>query len=89
MSTILFNRFWDLRYALIGALFCFAGMEIACDPVGRNQMERRSQNSGARMEPLMVSLDSATDNFYDNLSSKNTHGVVKNPNTFLEVELKN
>ena len=41
------------------------------------------------MEPCMVSLDSATENSYDNLSSKDTHGVVKNPNTILEIELQN
>ena len=64
-------------------------METACGPVGRNQKERSSQNSGARMKPSTVSLDSDTDNSYDNLSSKNTHGVVKNPNAILDVELKN
>ncbi len=41
------------------------------------------------MEPLMVSLDSATDNSYDSLSSKDTHGVVKNPKAILEIELQN
>jgi hypothetical protein len=89
MSTILFNRLWDPRYALICAILCFAAMETACGPVGRNEKERSSQNSEARMEPLMVSLDSATDNSYDQLSSKNTHGVVKNPNAILEIELQN
>ena len=43
------------------------------------------------MEPLMVSLDSATDNSYDSpgLSSKDTHEVVKNPNAILEIKLQN
>jgi hypothetical protein len=65
-------------------------METACGPVGRNQEERSSLNSGARKEPLRVSLDSATDNkSYDKLSSKDTHGVVKNQNDILEIELQN
>ena len=41
------------------------------------------------MEPSMVSMDTATDNSYDNLSSKDTHGVVKNPNAILEIEFQN
>ena len=89
MSTIFFNRLWDPRYALVCAILCFAVMETACGPVGRNQKERSSLNSEARMEPSMVSLDSATDHSYVNLSSKNTHGVVKIPDAILEVELKN
>mmetsp|Transcript_11254 Transcript_11254/g.24163 ORF Transcript_11254/g.24163 Transcript_11254/m.24163 type:complete len:447 (-) Transcript_11254:12-1352(-) len=89
MSTILSYRLWDPRYALICAILCFAVMETACGPVGRNQKERSSRNSEARMEPLMVSLDSVPDNSYDKLSSKNTHGVVKNANAILEIELQN
>ncbi len=41
------------------------------------------------MEPLMVSMDSANDNSYDNLSSKYTHAAVKNSNDILEIELRN
>ena len=90
MSPILFKRLWDPRYALICVIFSFAVMETACGPVGRNQEERSSQNSGARKEPLRVSLDSATDNnSYDELSSKDTHGVLKKPNDILEIELQN
>ena len=37
----------------------------------------------------MVSLDGATANSYDNLSSKNTHRAVKNLNAILEIELQN
>jgi hypothetical protein len=88
MSTISSYRLWDHRYALFCAILCFAVIETVCGPVARNQMERNSQNSVARLEQLMVSLDIATDVSYDMLSSKNTHGVVRNPNAILEIEIQ-
>jgi hypothetical protein len=60
-----------LRYILI----CSNGNSmLTCWP---QQKERNSQNSRALLGPLMVSLDNATDNSYEMLSSNHSLGVVK------------